>query len=455
MFVCGEERGPFDMLTPREHWSSRSGFILAAAGSAVGLGNIWKFPYLAGKHGGAAFLITYLALAFTIGFSVMLCEFIIGRAARKDPIGAFAKLKGGLWPIVGFMGIAAAFVILSFYSVVGGWTLAYILKMLTGVLVNGSAQELGNVFTNFIEDPIRPLIFHAIFMILTISVVIGGIGRGIERWCKILLPALFVIILILLGRSLTLPGAMKGIEYFLQPDFSKLDAAAFNAALSQAFFSLSIGMGAMITYGSYLDRKMHLPSATVWTTSLDTTIAFLAGLVILPAVFAFGFDPKAGPGLTFITLPAVFADMPGGAIFAPMFFVLLAIAALTSAVSLLEVVVTYLVDEKSLSRKSAAWLSGGIMFLIGIPASLSLGVWKDYTLFGKGFFDLLDYLSSNLLLPLGGIFIALFVGWFISDKALEEATAGNQHRFPFATFWLFICRFIAPLGITWILISGL
>ena len=443
------------MLVPREHWSSRTGFILAAAGSAVGLGNIWKFPYLAGKHGGAAFLIIYLALAFTIGLSVMLCEFAIGRAARKDPVGAFAKLKGGLWPTVGFMGIAAAFVILSFYSVVGGWTLAYILKMLTGVLENGSAQELGKVFSNFIEDPARPIIFHAGFMILTISVVVGGIGHGIERWCKILLPALFIIILILLGRSLTLPGAMKGVEYFLQPDFSKLDAAAFNAALSQAFFSLSIGMGAMITYGSYLDRKMHLPNSTLWTTSIDTSIAFLAGLVILPAVFAFGFDPKAGPGLTFITLPAVFADMPGGAVFAPLFFVLLAIAALTSAVSLLEVVVTYLVDYKGLTRRFAAWLSGGAMFLIGIPASLSLGVWKQFTIFGKSFFDFLDYLSSNLLLPLGGIFIALFVGWFISEKAIEEVTANGNHRFPFIRIWMFICRFIAPLAITWILISGL
>ena len=443
------------MLAPREHWGSRVGFILAAAGSAVGLGNIWKFPYLAGQHGGAAFLITYLALAFTIGISVMLCEFIIGRAARKDPIGAFAKLKGGLWPIVGFMGIAAAFVILSFYSVVGGWTLAYILKMMTGVLVNGTSQELGKVFSNFIENPVRPIIFHAAFMTLTIAVVIGGIGRGIERWCKILLPALFVIILILLGRSLTLPGAMKGIEYFLQPDFSKMNAAAFNAALSQAFFSLSIGMGAMITYGSYLDRTMNLPTSTIWTTSLDTSIAFLAGLVILPAVFAFGFDPNAGPGLTFITLPAVFANMPGGVVFAPLFFVLLAIAALTSAVSLLEVVVTYLVDEKGVSRRTAAWGSGAVMFLIGIPASLSLGVWKDYTILGKGIFDFLDYLSSNLLLPLGGIFIALFVGWFFSEKALEEATAGGKHRFPVARIWMFICKFIAPLAIAWILISGL
>ncbi|MEX2449513.1 MAG: sodium-dependent transporter [Rhodospirillales bacterium] len=443
------------MISPREHWGSRLGFILAAAGSAVGLGNIWKFPYLAGQHGGAAFLIVYLALSFTIGLSVMLCEFTIGRAARKDPVGAFAKLKGGAWPIVGFMGIIAAFVILSFYSVVGGWTLAYILKMLAGVLVNETSPEFDKVFSNFIEDPIRPLIFHAVFMILSIAVVIGGIGRGIERWCKILLPALFVIVLILLARSLTLPGAMKGVAYFLEPDFSKLDAAAFNAALSQAFFSLSIGMGAMITYGSYLDRTTHLPSAALWTTSLDTTIAFLAGLVILPAVFAFGFNPDAGPGLTFITLPAVFADMPGGTVFAPLFFVLLAIAALTSAVSLLEVVVTYLVDEKSFSRKRAAWFSGGVMFLIGIPASLSLGIWKEYTVFGRGFFDLLDYLSANILLPLGGIGIALFIGWAFSADALKEAAADGGHRFPFANVWMFICKFIAPVAIAWILISGL
>ncbi|GGF58514.1 transporter [Terasakiella brassicae] len=442
-------------MNTREQWGSRLGFVLAAAGSAVGLGNIWKFPYMTGQNGGGAFLIIYLALVFTIGLSVMLAEFAVGRAAQRNPIGAFAVLKGKLWPIVGFLAVLAAFLILSFYSVVAGWTIAYIVKMASGALVGG-ADELGAAFGNFISDPVQPIIYHALFMGLTIAVVLGGVHDGIERACKVLMPLLFILLLVLIGRAVTLPGAEKGLEFFLMPDFSKVTAETFNGALSQAFFSLSIGMGAMITYGSYLNKKENLGKSAMWVTSLDSGVAVLAGLLILPAVFAFGFDPAAGPGLTFITLPAVFAQMPGGTFFGVLFFALLTIAALTSAVSLLQPIVSYFSDEKGWNPKIAAVVAGVVIFTLGIPSSLSLGVWSDFHIIGeKGFLDSMDYVASNILLPVGGILITIFVGWIMADKMKEEVTNNGEKSFPFLGAWLFICRFVAPVAVAWILVSGL
>jgi len=442
-------------MNTREQWGSRLGFVLAAAGSAVGLGNIWKFPYMTGQNGGGAFLIIYLALVFTIGLSVMLAEFAVGRAAQRNPIGAFAVLKGKLWPVVGFLAVLAAFLILSFYSVVAGWTIAYIVKMASGALVGG-ADELGAAFGNFISDPVQPIIYHALFMGLTIAVVLGGVHDGIERACKVLMPLLFILLLVLIGRAVTLPGAEKGLEFFLMPDFSKVTAETFNGALSQAFFSLSIGMGAMITYGSYLNKKENLGKSAMWVTSLDSGVAVLAGLLILPAVFAFGFDPAAGPGLTFITLPAVFAQMPGGMFFGVLFFFLLTIAALTSAVSLLQPIVSYFSDEKGWNPKIAAIVAGVTIFVLGIPSSLSLGVWSDFHIIGeKGFLDSMDYVASNILLPVGGILITIFVGWVMADKMKEEVTNNGEKAFPFLGAWLFICRFVAPVAVAWILVSGL
>ena len=439
----------------RAHWGSRFGFILAAVGSAVGLGNVWKFPYMAGEYGGAAFVLVYLAIVFTIGVSVMLAEFVIGRAAERNPVGALARLGGGAWPVVGFMGIAAAFIILSFYSVVAGWTIAYVVKAVTGVLATSDPDALGAVFGAFSADPVEPVLYHMIFMILTVGIVAGGVHAGIERTCTVLLPVLFIILIVLAVRSLTLPGAMEGVLFYLAPDFSKISAQTLNGALAQAFFSLSLGMGAMITYGSYLSRKDDLPRSALWVTFCDFLVSLVAGLVILPAVFAFSLDPAAGPGLVFITLPAVFAQMPAGAVFAVLFFILLVIAALTSAVSLLEVVVAYLVDERGMGRRRAAALVGVTIFLLGIPASLSLGVWSDIQIAGKGIFDIMDYVASNVLLPLGGIAISVFVGWVILPRATAEATSAGAHPFPWIGLWRIVCRYVAPLGISWILVSGL
>lgn len=443
------------MPPSRGLFSSRIGFILAAAGSAVGLGNIWKFPYITGANGGGAFLVIYLVITFSIGLSVMLAELAIGRAAEKSPVGAFAKLRGGAWPIVGIMGVAAGFIILSFYGVVAGWTLAYIGKVLTGLLTLSDPAAFGGAFGAFIADPVQPVLYSALFMALTVGVVIGGVAPGIERACKILMPALILIIVVLMVRTLTLPGAEKGLAFYLSPDFSKVTAATFHAALAHAFFSLSLGMGAMITYGSYMHRRESLANAAMWVTTLDAGIAVIAGLVILPAVFAFGFDPAQGPGLTFVTLPAVFAQMPAGMFFGLLFFVLLAVAALTSSVSLLEVVVAYFIDERNMSRKRAATMFGAIIFLLGIPSSLSLGVWKGYTIQGKGFFDVMDYIATNLLLPMGGICIALFVGWVILPRAITEATGNGATRPGWVALWSLTLKFLAPAAIAWILISGL
>lgn len=439
----------------RGQFASRLGFILAAAGSAIGLGNIWKFPYLAGANGGAVFLIIYLGFVFTIGISVMLAEFAIGRAGERNPVGAIKRLKGGAWTGVGYMGVVAGFAILSFYSVVGGWTIAYAVKTATGLLALNDAKALGGAFGAFVGNTAEPLVYHGIFMALTVAVVARGVERGIERSCRVLMPLLFILLIVLVVRSLTLPGALAGVKFFLTPDFSKINPTMVTSALGHAFFTLSLGMGAMITFGSYLTRQTHLPSSALWVTSLDTLIALLAGFMILPAVFAFGFDPGAGPGLTFITLPAVFAQIPWGTAFGTLFFVLLAVAALTSAISLLEVVVAFLIDEKGVARPKAAVGAGAVIFLLGIPSSLSLGVWSDVKLFGKGFFDLMDYVASNLMLPLGGVLIAVFVGWVVTPRIMQEASREDGHLFRLAPAWRVICRYMAPVGVAWVLFSGL
>lgn len=438
----------------RGEFTSRAGFVLAAAGSAVGLGNVWRFPYIAGDNGGGAFLLLYLAMVFTIGLSIMVAELAIGRAARKNPVGAFAQLKGGGWTAVGYIGVGAGFVILSFYSVVGGWTLAYTWATLGGLLQSADAASLGRYFSEFTADGGTALFYHGLFMALTVAIVMGGVEKGIERAAKLLMPILLIMLVALCLRAVTLPGAWAGVMFFLLPDWSQVTAATVNAALSQAFFSLSLGMGALLTYGSYLSRRENLPGVAFWVTSLDTVVALLAGLLILPAVFAFGYDPAAGPGLTFVTLPAIFAEMPAGQLFAPVFFALLALAALTSAVSLLETVVAYFVDEKSRNRKPASAIAGAAIFMLGVPSALSFGLWADAKLFGRGFLELMDYLATNLLLPFGGIALAIFAGWVVTPRMIEEFSLGRA-RPRLARAWIWILRTAAPAAVIWILISGL
>jgi neurotransmitter:Na+ symporter, NSS family len=412
------------MLQPRESWKSRNGFIIAAAGSAVGLGNIWRFPYVAGENGGGAFIILYLAIVFTVGFSIFLAEQKIGRAAQRSPAAAVQRLKGDAWPIISYIRVLCAVVILPFYSIVGGWTLGFIWKTLAD-----TASDAGG-FGAFISHGWLPTLFHALFVTSTVAVVIAGINHGIERWCRILLPGLVLLMIVLIIRSVSLPSAEKGVAFFLSPDFSKVTMATVQVALSQALFSISVGMGVMITYGSYISGDRYLPGNAVWVVGLDSVFAIMAGLIILPAVFAFGQNPSAGPALTFVTLPQIFSQIPGGIFFGPLFFLMLSVAALASAISILEaavaVAVAYLGDEHNIPRRKATICVGLVLFLVGIPASLSFGPWADLTLFGMTIFDLMDFFATKLLLPAGAIGMAIFVGWVFWPEAAKSLNANGQ-----------------------------
>ncbi|WP_026477335.1 sodium-dependent transporter [Alkaliphilus transvaalensis] len=440
----------------RDQWGSKIGFILAAAGSAVGLGNIWKFPYMAGTNGGGAFVLLYFGLLIIVGFTLMMAELTIGRHTQLSAVSAFKKIKSK-WAWVGAIGVLAGFLILSFYSIIGGWVIRYLISALSGSFNTTDAASLGGIFEGFIMSPVQPLLYHAIFMALTLGIVLGGVKGGIEKYSKILMPGLFIMMIVIMIRSLTLPGAMEGVKFMLVPDFSKINGTVFLAALGQVFFSLSLGMGTMITYGSYLSKDENLVNSSFQIPLLDTAIALVAGLAVLPAVFAFGFDPAGGPGLLFVTLPAVFASMPLGSIFGIVFFLLVLFAALTSSISMLEVVVAYVVDEKGWDRKKASFVFGAIIFLVGIPSSLGLGVWSDFTLIKD--LDILDsvsFIAENVLLPLGGMFLCIFIGWVWGlDKAFKEVTNDGKIKFGLMHVWGFLVKYIAPAAIFIVFVQGI
>ena len=433
----------------RGFWGSRMGFVLAASGSAIGLGNVWKFPYIVGENGGGAFVLIYLVCIFVVGLPIMLAEFTLGRKTSLNPVGAFKTLQPNTpWVGVGYMGVVAGFLILSFYGVVGGWTLAYIVKSFNqSILVFQSPKDAGQFFGKFIANPTEVLVYHALFMGLCMGIVIKGVHGGIEKACNILMPTLFVILLILMVRSLTLPGAMSGVEFYLSPDFSKITPSVILIALGQAFFSLSLGMGAMLTYGSYLPEKENLTSATVYVVLFDTMIALLVGMVIFPAVFAMGLEPAEGPGLVFNVLPTVFSSMPFGTVVSIIFFVLLAIAAITSGISLLEVVVAYFIDQVGWARQKAVLIVGLIIFVLGVPSGLSFGVMSDVKFMDKTFFDIVDNIASNYLLPLGGMLTAVFVGWKWGVAKAQEEIEKHETRFHWAQQWGFLIRYITPVAV--------
>lgn len=444
-------------MNQRDSFTSKFGIIAAAAGSAIGLGNIWKFPYIAGENGGAAFIVVYLICIFLIGFPVMLSEFTIGRKAQKNAVGAFKTLSPGRpWFMTGIAGVLAAFLILSFYGVVGGWTIAYIFKSIAGSFNGLDPDAIGGLFIGFITDTVSPIIWQVIFMILTALIVICGVKNGIERSAKLMMPILLAIIIILDIRALTLPGAGAGVEFLLKPDWSKLTGASILVALGHAFFSLSLGMGTMITYGSYIPKKEDLSSTAFKVTLADTIIALLAGFAIFPAVFAFGIEPSMGAGLAFVTLPNIFQQMAGGMIFQIMFFVLLAFAALTSAISLLEVPVAYFVEEKGMKRPGATILTTIIITVLGMACSLSNGVFSTAFIKGKNFFDSVDYIASNILLPLGGLFIAIYVGWFMGiDRVKAEITNEGSISVKILPVFIWLARFVAPVLILYVFYKGL
>jgi len=445
-------------ITPnnRDNFGSKFGVIAAAAGSAVGLGNIWKFPYEVGVNGGGAFLVFYLIFVALIGIPVMISEFAIGRNGQKNPIGSFKFIKPGKpWFLVGVMGVGAAFMIFAFYGSVAGWTLEYLFQAVKNGFAEKSSAELTGMFNNFVEDPIRPIVWQVIFVVLTTSVVIAGVKNGIEKYTKILMPVLVLIILILVVRSVTLPGAGEGLKFLFKPDFSKINATVILSALGQAFFSLSLGMGTIITYGSYINKKNNLGSTAIQVSIADTLIAILAGVAIFPAVFAFGINPSQGEGLVFVTIPNIFQQMPGGYFFAILFFVLLAVAALTSTISLLEVIVAYFSEEYKMSRKKAAIISSSIILVLGILCTMSNGgVLKDFKILGYNIWGLLEFTSADILLPLGGFFIVIFVGFFMGKKrVMDELTNNGTIRARLIPFALFLIRFIAPVGIALVFLN--
>ena len=432
---------------------------MAAAGSAIGLGNIWRFPYLTGQHGGAAFVFIYVAIVLLIGLPVMIAEVSLGRFSRRNPVGAFQRVApNSTWRSVGVLAVITGFGILSYYSVVAGWTIGYTLKAVTGTFAGltdpGQTERL---FENFVGDGRTVLAFHALFMALTTAVVIGGVRRGIERWTLILMPILFLMLLLLVLRSLTLEGAERGIAFYLNPDFTKVNAGTFLAALGQAFFSLSLGMGVMITYGSYLSEREDVVLATTYVSLFDTLAAFLAGLAIFPALFMVeGVEPSAGPGLAFVVLPAIFHRIPLGGLFGTAFFFLLAVAALTSAISLMEVCVAYLTDEKGWGRKRACCVVGVASFVLGASAALSTGAshfLSRLPVLQMGVLDLMDTIFGNLALTVGGLLLCLFVGWrWNLEEALAGAMQGSAHP-GLARPWLLLVRYVCPVAIGAILLQ--
>ncbi len=441
----------------RESFATKFGVVAATAGSAVGLGNIWRFPYMAGENGGAAFILVYLLFVFAFGIPVMLSEFIIGRSARKNPYGAFRMLAPGKpWYLIGLMGIAAAFMILAFYTTVAGWTLEYLYQSLIGGLAGQNGDGLASMFDSFRSDTLRPVLWFFLFMGMTAAINFFGVKKGIEKTTVIMMPLLFLILLVLCIRSLTLPGSGEGLRFLFHPDISRITPSVILAALGQVFFSMSVGMGTLITYASYFPAKDNLSGTSVSVSVTDTLVAILAGVVIFPAAFSFQVSPDQGPGLVFITLPLIFGQMAGGTFFAALFFILLGLAALTSTISVLEVIVTFFIEELNLNRKTATWTASAAVSLLGLLCALS---WNDalrgLRLFGKNLFELLDFTSANILLPVGGFFIVLFVAWFYSRKKIRaELSNHGTLKARYIPLYLFIIRFIAPIGLAIIFLNG-
>ncbi|MGM1031297.1 MAG: sodium-dependent transporter [Bacillota bacterium] len=436
-------------MSKQDQWTSKLGFILAAAGSAIGLGAIWKLPYMTGENGGGVFFLLFIIFTLLIGAPILIAEFTIGRNAQKDAISAYKHIAPGKpWALIGYGGVVASIILLSFFSVVGGWIISYLARSFTGSLSNLTQEEYGNFFNTIISNPYETVIAQLLFMVFTIWVVQGGVSKGIEKANKYMMPSLFILFIILLIRSLTLDGAMEGVKFFLKPDFSALTGETILLALGQSFFALSVGVSVMVTYASYLSKKEDITKSAFSVVGLNIFISLLAGLVIFPAVFALGFSPSSGPGLVFVVLPAVFNEMALGGIFMFIFFVLLLFATLTTAFSILEIVVAAMIKGDSAKRKKASWIAGITVFLIGIPSALSFGVLSDAKIFNLSIFDFADYLTSNIALPVGALFISLFIGYQMKriEVQKEFETGADPGRSLFK-LWYFLIRYIVPIMI--------
>ena len=439
-------------------WKSRWLFILAATGSAVGLGNIWKFPYITGENGGGAFVLVYLLCICIIGIPVMIAEVSLGRMGRQSPINtmkALAKSSNAspLWAIIGWMGALAGFLILSFYSVIAGWALSYTVDMAGGDFVKITAEESGNIFGALLASPAQLTIWHTVFMVLTMAIVARGVNAGLEKAIKFLMPVLFILLFILFGYALSSDGFSQGVSFMFSFDFSKLTTESIMVALGHAFFTLSLGLGAIMAYGAYMPENTSIAKTVVIVAVLDTAVAIMAGLAIFPIVFANGLEPSAGPGLLFQTLPIAFGQMDAGVIFGTMFFVLVSFAAWSSAISLAEPIVAWMVERFNMSRNKAAIIIGISAWALGMATVFSFNIWSEVKLFDKTPFDLLDFLTTNILLPLGGLCIAIFASWKVSQTKMKNEV-GIDYPILYK-FWLFTLRFLAPLAIVAVLVNGL
>jgi NSS family neurotransmitter:Na+ symporter len=437
-------------------WSSRFAFILAVTGSAVGLGNIWKFPYIAGQNGGGAFVLIYLLCVVLIGMPVMMSEILIGRRGRRNPIATMALLgeeegSSRHWRLVGIIGVLAGIFILSYYSVVAGWTLAYVLKSVTGAFDGASAADVSSIFASFKGDGWSVALSHTLFMGLTVFVVARGVERGLEQAVRFMVPALVLLMVALLGYSVNSGYFGEGLAFMFTPDFEKLTWDSVLAAMGQAFFTLSIGMGAIMAYGAYLPQETSITGASAAVVTADTLIAILAGLVIFPLVFANGLDPAAGPGLVFETLPLAFGQMTGGIVFATLFFVLLSFAAWTSAIGLIEPAVAWMVEHSSRTRQQATILVGILIWAIGMGSVLSFNVLSGLTFYKGTIYQNVDYVTSNIMLPLGGVLITVFAAWVMcrNSTADELGGAGSLYK-----LWRILARFVAPLAILFVFLKA-
>ena len=446
----------------RVNFGSKIGAILAAAGSAVGLGNIWRFPYETGNHGGAAFILIYLLCIAVLGLPIMIAEFTIGRHSRANTAGAYKVLAPGTpWRGVGYMGVLAGFLILSYYSVVAGWTLEYTWQALCNGFSGMDASGYTQFFVDFSSNSWRSLLWMIVFMVMTHVVIVKGVKKGIEKSAKIMMPMLFVLILVLVICSIMLPGAGAGLEFLFKPDFSKLTPDVFLGAMGQAFFSLSLGLGCLSTYASYFGKDTNLSKTALSVGVIDTLVAIMAGLIIFPAAFNVGVSPDAGPSLLFITLPNVFqmafGDVPFLAyIFSVMFYMLLAVAAFTSTISMHEVVTAFVHEDWKLSREKAACYVTLFCTLLGVLSALSFGVLADMKIFNLTFFDFLDTLTSKVMLPLGGMLISIFIGWYLDRRIVwDEISNEGSLKVPFFKLYIFIMKYVAPIAIGLVFINEL
>lgn len=444
----------------REHFKSTFGVLVAMAGSAIGLGNLWRFPYMVGVYGGAAFIFVYIILVFLLCLPILFSEVIVGRRSHTNAFIAFERLApGSAWKWTGILMVATPILVVSYYSVIGGWSLEYLFKACTFSFTQGATRdELGTIFNSFITSTWTPIIWHTVFLLLTAAVILGGVNKGIEKFGKVMMPLLFLTVIAIAVRSVTLPGAGEGLVYLFKPDFSKITPEVCAAALGQGFFSLSVGFGIMLTYGSYTRKEANIALNSTWTAVADLMFALIASCAIMPAVFAFGLNPQEGPGLVFETLPFLFANMPLGGFVAILFFLALLVAALTSSVSLFEVGVAWLVEEKHLSRKASTWIVFAVTWAIGVLCSLSFGRLSGISIFGNSIFNFLDKLSANWLMPLGALLIVIFTGWKMKKSdVIDEFTNGDTLRgnARLSGFIYFLIRWLAPVAILIIFLSNL